>query len=79
MRNIEAVITWEIWEMSRFLPWDDADYIEIPLTTTDEVRYMVIGMVEGKVWSGIITYRSESIRIISVRRSRKEEIELYEG
>lgn len=59
--------------------WDDADYIEIPLTTTDEVRYMVIGMVEGKVWSGIITYRSESIRIISVRRSRKEEIELYEG
>ncbi|MDA8414681.1 MAG: BrnT family toxin [Desulfobacteraceae bacterium] len=65
--------------MSRFLPWDDADYIEIPLTTTDEVRYMVIGMVEGKVWSGIITYRSESIRIISVRRSRKEEIELYEG
>lgn len=73
------MITWEIWEMSRFLPWDDADYIEIPLTTTDEVRYMVIGMVEGKVWSGIITYRSESIRIISVRRSRKEEIELYEG
>jgi uncharacterized DUF497 family protein len=59
--------------------WDDADYIEIPLKTADELRFMVIGMIEGKVWSGIITYRGESIRIISVRRSRKEEIELYEG
>jgi uncharacterized DUF497 family protein len=59
--------------------WDDADYIEIPLKTSDEARFMVIGMVEGKVWPGIITYRGESIRIISVRRSRKEEIELYEG
>jgi uncharacterized protein len=59
--------------------WDDADCIEIPLKTTDEVRFMVIGMIEGKVWSGIITYRGESIRIISFRRSRKEEIAIYEG
>jgi hypothetical protein len=59
--------------------WDDADYIAIPLMTTDEVRFMVIGMFEGKVWSVIITYRGESIRIISVRRSRKEEIAFYEG
>lgn len=59
--------------------WDDADYIEIPLKTVDEARFMVIGMIEVKVWSGIITYRGESVRIISVRRSRKEEIELYEG
>ena len=59
--------------------WDDADYIEIPLNTADESRFMVIGMIEGKIWSGIITYRGESIRIISVRRSRKEEIEIYEG
>ena len=59
--------------------WDDADFIEIPLKTADELRFMVIGMIEGKVWSGIITYRGESIRIISVRRSRKEEIAIYEG
>jgi uncharacterized DUF497 family protein len=59
--------------------WGDADYIEIPLKTADEARFMVIGMIEGKIWSGIITYRGESIRIISIRRSRKEEIELYEG
>lgn len=59
--------------------WDDSDYIEIPLKAYDEVRFMVIGMIAGKVWSGIITYRGESIRIISVRRSRQEEIEIYEG
>jgi uncharacterized DUF497 family protein len=59
--------------------WDDADFIEIPLKTFDEQRFLVIGMIEGKVWSGIITYRGESIRIISVRRSRKEEMAIYEG
>ena len=59
--------------------WGDTDYIEIPLRTADEARFMVVGMIEGTAWSGIITYRDESIRIISVRRSRKEEIALYES
>jgi len=59
--------------------WGDTDYIEIPLKADDEMRFMVIGMIEGKVWSGIITYRGESVRIISVRRSRKEEIAIYES
>jgi uncharacterized DUF497 family protein len=59
--------------------WDDLDLIEIPLVTVDEPRYLVIGMIEGKHWSGIITYREERIRIISVRRSRKEEREIYES
>ena len=59
--------------------WGDADYIEIPLKTADEARFMVIGMIEEKIWSGIMTYRGESVRIISVRRSRKEEIAIYES
>jgi uncharacterized DUF497 family protein len=59
--------------------WGDADYIEIPLKTADEARFMVIGMIEEKLWSGIITFRGESVRIISVRRSRKEEIAIYES
>jgi len=59
--------------------WEDTDYVEIPLKTIDEVRFMVIGRIEGNVWSVIITYRGESIRIISVRRSRKEEIAIYES
>ncbi|MEJ2689980.1 MAG: BrnT family toxin [Deltaproteobacteria bacterium] len=59
--------------------WDDPDLLEIPARTTDEPRYLVIGRISGAHWSGIITYRNGSIRIISVRRSRKEEVALYEG
>lgn len=59
--------------------WDDLDYVEIPAITTDEPRALVVGKINAKHWSGVITYRSESVRIISVRRSRKEEIDIYEG
>ncbi|MCH8024074.1 MAG: BrnT family toxin [Candidatus Marinimicrobia bacterium] len=59
--------------------WDDLDLIEIPARTDDEPRYLVIGKSGGRHWSGIITYRGDRIRIISVRRSRPEEIALYEG
>mgnify|MGYP003433158955 CR=1 FL=1 len=59
--------------------WDDPDLIEIPVQTIDEPRYLVIGTIEGKHWSGVITYRGDKIRIISVRRSRKEEVEIYES
>jgi uncharacterized DUF497 family protein len=59
--------------------WNDPDLIEIPVITSDESRVLVIGNISGKYWSGVITYRSEKIRIISVRRSRKEEVDIYEG
>jgi hypothetical protein len=59
--------------------WDDPDLIEIPLKTSDEPRFLVIGKISEKNWSGIITYRSSKTRIISVRRSRKEEVDIYES
>ena len=59
--------------------WDDPDFIEIPVRTFDEPRYLVIGMIGGRHWSGVITYRGEKTRIISVRRSRKEEVDIYES
>ena len=59
--------------------WNDSDFIEIPLKTIDEPRFLVIGRISEKHWSAIITYRSDNIRIISVRRSRKEEVEIYES
>ncbi len=58
--------------------WDDPELLEIPLKT-DEPRTLVIGLISGKHWSAIITYRKEHIRIISVRRSRTEERDLYES
>lgn len=59
--------------------WNDSDVIEIPARTNDELRYLVIGKIETDHWSGVITYRGTNIRIISVRRSRIEEIEIYES
>ncbi|MBF0505622.1 MAG: BrnT family toxin [Nitrospirae bacterium] len=59
--------------------WDDPDFIEIPVKTGDEPRFLVIGKISEKHWSAIITYRSDKARIISVRRSRKEEVGIYEG
>ncbi len=58
--------------------WDDPDFIEIPVKTNNEPRFLIIGKIAGKHWSGVITYRTEQIRIISVRRARKEEIDIYE-
>jgi len=59
--------------------WDDPDLVEIQAKSTDEPRFLVIGVIEDRVWSAIISYRSEMIRIISVRRSRKLEVTIYEG
>ena len=59
--------------------WNDMDLLEIPAKTTDELRFLVIGKIDEKHWTGIITYRNDNIRIISVRRARNEEIELYES
>ena len=59
--------------------WDDPDLLEIPARTEDEPRFLVIGQLAGKHWSCVITYRENRIRIISVRRSRKEEVAYYES
>ena len=59
--------------------WSDPYLIEIPARTVDEERLLVIGKIEGKHWSAVITPRDGNIRIISVRRSRTEEVEIYES
>ncbi len=59
--------------------WDDPQLLEIPARTEDEPRYLLIGRIDGKHGSAVVTYRERNIRIISVRRSRKEKIELYES
>jgi uncharacterized DUF497 family protein len=59
--------------------WADADLVEIPARTTDEPRWLLIGRIDERHWSAIITQRGENIRLISVRRSRDEEVKLYES
>jgi uncharacterized DUF497 family protein len=59
--------------------WEDENRIVIPSRNLDEPRFLIIGKIEKKYWSAIYTMRQEKIRIISVRRSRNEEIEIYES
>lgn len=59
--------------------WDDPDRIVIPAKTIDEPRLIVIGQINQKSWSAIIIYRNDKIRIISVRRARMEEVDIYES
>ncbi|MBP7212442.1 BrnT family toxin, partial [bacterium] len=54
--------------------WDDPMLLEIPAKTDDEPQYLVIGLIDGKHWSAVITYRGVNIRLISVRRARTEEV-----
>jgi uncharacterized protein len=57
--------------------WADADRLEVPARSLQEPRLQVIGRIGDKIWSAFITYRHETIRIISVRRARPEEEERY--
>ncbi|WP_336368624.1 BrnT family toxin [Marinobacter sp. C2H3] len=59
--------------------WKDPGLLEIRAKSEDEPRYLVIGKIGERHWSAVITYRAQKIRIISVRRSRKKEVELYES
>ena len=57
--------------------WDDSDHLEIPARSTGESRWVVIGQIDGRTWSAIVTKRRGFIRIISVRRARQAEEALY--
>jgi len=59
--------------------WSDSALLEIPARVTDESRWVVIGKINGKHWSAVITRRGDNVRIISVRRSRDEEVKIYES
>jgi hypothetical protein len=59
--------------------WEDPDVVEIPARTEDEPRSLVIGRIGDTRWSAVVTLRDGRTRIISVRRSRDEEVEIYES
>ena len=65
------------FESAKFL-WNDPDRIEILAPYPVEDRYILIGKIESDLWTAIYTVRKRAVRIISVRRSRKKESELYE-
>ena len=59
--------------------WKDPMLLEIQAKLEDEPRYLLIGIIGHQHWSAVVTQRGSNIRLISVRRSRKEEIALYES
>lgn len=60
--------------------WNDPFSFELPSSQSeDEDRFLVLGQINSKNYTAIITYREINIRIISVRRSRQKEIILYES
>jgi Uncharacterized protein conserved in bacteria len=61
------------------LIWSDPNFLEVQANSDDEPRFLIIGKIFDKHWSAVITYRNANIRIISVRRSRKTEVAIYES
>lgn len=59
--------------------WEDPDLLEIRAKSDDEPRFLIVGLIGQKHWSAVVTYRNGTIRLISVRRSRTREVELYES
>ncbi|MDI7258591.1 MAG: BrnT family toxin [Thermodesulfobacteriota bacterium] len=58
--------------------WLDEDRVEIYAPYPIEDRSIIIAKYHHKLWAAIYTIRDDTIRIISVRRARKREVNLYE-
>jgi len=58
--------------------WLDEDRVEIYAPHPLEDRRILIANYQSKVWAAIYIMRNDNIRLISVRRARKREVNLYE-
>ena len=59
--------------------WLDDRRAEVPARPLGELRFLMIGMIGHRHWSAVFSYRDERVRLISVRRSRPEEVAIYES
>lgn len=57
--------------------WQDENAVEVQAKSTTEPRYLRVAMLNNKLWSAFFTIRNNNIRIISVRRARDNEEDLY--
>ena len=57
--------------------WNDNNRDKIEASYPLEHRSILIAMIGKKLWTAIFTKRGNAIRIISVRRARKKEANLY--
>ena len=59
--------------------WEDPNLLELTARSEDEPRSLIVARLNVHYWSAVVTYRDDEVRIISVRRSRTAEVELYES
>ena len=57
--------------------WKDPNRIEISASLVDEPRFLLLAKIEETIWSAVFTLRENRIRIISVRKARDYEKEIY--
>ena len=59
--------------------WLDERGVRVLAGEASEVRYYLIAKLNGKMHTAIWTTRGDVVRLISVRRSRRNEVTLYSG
>jgi len=55
----------------------DGPRVEKESDQTGEKRWLTTGLLDGKLWTVVYTVRSDSIRIISIRRAGNNERREY--
>lgn len=56
-----------------------APHVVLESRWTEEKRFLLIGKISSGCWAAIFTKRGKNIRVISVRRARKNEEEFFYG
>ena len=51
--------------------------VELKAKNAAEKRYLILGTINRRHWSAVITYRGMTMRLISVRRSTPQEVAAY--
>ena len=59
--------------------WEDPNRIEIPARWVNESRYILIAWLDDELWTAVYTIRNKNTRLISVRKSRRDEKEIYDS
>jgi uncharacterized protein len=57
--------------------WADDRSLDLEATSSGEPRRLAIGLIGKRHWTAVWTRRGDNIRIISVRRARKEEVQKW--
>ncbi len=57
--------------------FDGRPLLTVPTPRGEEDRFLSIGLIEGKIFAVVWTWRDDAVRIITARRARDEEEKRY--